>query len=46
MIGEKNYTNMVTNFSEKVLFENTVAGLYLVKIINGDKQTTRKLIIK
>ncbi len=46
MIGEKNYTDMVTNFSEKILFENTVAGLYLVKIINGTKQTTRKLVVK
>lgn len=45
-IDEKNYTNMVTDFSEKILFDNAVAGLYLVKILNGNKQAVRKLIIK
>ena len=46
LIGEKNYLNNVTNFSENVSFDKASAGLYLVKITNGNKQTTRKLIIK
>ena len=45
LIGEKNYLNTNTNFSEKISFNNAKAGLYLLKITNGNKQTTRKLII-
>ena len=46
LIGEKNYLNTNINFSESLFFEKASAGLYLVKITNGNKQTTRKLIIK
>ena len=45
LIGEKNYLETNTNFSEKINFNNAKAGLYLLKITNGNKQTTRKLII-
>jgi hypothetical protein len=45
LIGEKEYLNTKNNFSENVFFKNTTAGLYLVKITNGSKQTTRKLMI-
>ena len=46
LINEKNYFNTNANFSEKINFNNTAKGLYLVKITNGNKQTTRKLVIK
>ncbi|MCI2228889.1 M12 family metallo-peptidase [Polaribacter sp. MSW13] len=46
LIGEKNYLNTNTNFSENISFDKASAGLYLVKITNRSKQTTRKLVIK
>lgn len=46
LIGEKNYLNTTTVFSENIIFEKATSGLYLVKITNGNIQTTRKLIIK
>lgn len=46
LIDVKNYLNTSTDFSEKIFFEKASAGLYLLKVINGVKQTTRKLIIK
>ena len=47
LVDEKNYYNTVTtNFSESILFKEASSGLYLLKVINGALQTTRKLIIK
>jgi hypothetical protein len=46
LINEKNFFNKNTAFSEEINFNNTAKGLYLVKITNGNKQTTRKLIIE
>ena len=46
LINEKNFFNTQVNFSERISFDKTAAGLYLVKITNGDKQTTRKLLIE
>ena len=46
LVGEKNYFNTKNSFSERVSFGKTSAGLYLVKITNGNKQTTRKLLIE
>ncbi|WP_405609026.1 reprolysin-like metallopeptidase [Polaribacter sp. Asnod1-A03] len=46
LIDEKNYYNTVTDFSERISFEKASAGLYLLKVINGGKQTTQKLIIR
>ena len=43
---QKQYYNTNTNFSERILFEKASAGLYLLKVTNGNKQTTRKLIIR
>ncbi|MFK8060578.1 MAG: reprolysin-like metallopeptidase [Polaribacter sp.] len=45
LIDEKKYLNTKTNFSEKIFFEKASAGLYLLRVINGGKQTTRKLIV-
>ena len=45
LINQKNYTNTKANFSEKIAIENASAGLYLIKVTNGTKQTTRKLIL-
>lgn len=46
LITEKNYYNSVTDFSETIFFEAASSGLYLLKVTNGNKQTTRKLIIQ
>ncbi len=46
LIDEKTYLNTVTNFSERISFLKASKGLYLLRVINGNKQTTRKLIIK
>jgi hypothetical protein len=46
LIDEKEYYNTNTNFSERILFEKASAGLYLLKVTNGNKQTTRKLMIR
>ena len=46
LIAKKEYVNTTTNFSERMSFEKASAGLYLLKVTNGNKQTTRKLIIK
>jgi hypothetical protein len=46
LIGEKKYLNTNTVFSESIVFEKASSGLYLLKVTNGYKQTTRKLIIK
>lgn len=45
-IGEKNYQNSSTYFSENINFYNLSSGLYLVRISNGTKQTTRKLMVE
>ena len=46
LIGEKNFLDTNTRFSESISFQRAAAGLYLVKITNGNKQTTRKLVIQ
>lgn len=45
-INQKEFFNTKTNFSEQISFNKVTSGLYLVKITNGNKQTTRKLIIE
>lgn len=46
LIDNKKYYNTFTNFSESIFFEKASKGLYLLKVTNGSKQTTRKLIIE
>jgi hypothetical protein len=46
LIDERKYYNTAVNFSERIFFKKASAGLYLLKVNNGNKQTTRKLIIK
>ncbi len=46
LVGEKNYQNVTGRFSENISFSNTSKGLYLLKVINGSKQTTRKIVIE
>ena len=46
LIDEKKYYNTMTDFSKKMIFDKASAGLYLLKVSNGNKQTTRKLMIK
>lgn len=45
-IAKKTYENSGIYFSKNVQFENVSTGLYLIKIQNGSKQTTRKLMIE
>ncbi len=45
MLTEKTYRNTAARFSEKVNFVNVNSGVYFVRITNGDKQSTKKLII-
>jgi hypothetical protein len=46
LVHQKNFFDTNAVFSEQINFDKTSAGLYLVKITNGSKQTTRKLIIE
>ncbi|MFY9241952.1 MAG: reprolysin-like metallopeptidase [Polaribacter sp.] len=46
LVEEKNYENTSSYFTRKVIFDRASAGLYLLRISNGAKQTTRKLVIK
>ena len=45
LIGEKKYTNVPSVFTEKLKFDNVKTGLYLLQITNGNKQTTKKIMI-
>jgi hypothetical protein len=45
-IGEKKYENTSAYFSKNIQFDNLSTGLYLVKIQNGTKQTTKKLMVE
>jgi hypothetical protein len=46
LIDQKKYKYRVSNFSEKIFFEKASAGLYFLKVTNGNKQAIRKLILK
>jgi hypothetical protein len=46
LIDQKIYYKTEVDFSERIFFEKAVSGLYVLKIINGNKQTTKKLIIR
>jgi len=45
-IGQKSFKNTSSYFSQKIEFNQLSSGLYLVKIKNGAKQTTRKLMVE
>ncbi|MGY0407968.1 MAG: reprolysin-like metallopeptidase, partial [Polaribacter sp.] len=45
LIGSKKYTIQGKVFFKEISFKNTSKGLYLLRVINGTKQTTRKFII-
>lgn len=45
LIGRKEFTNVSSDFSERLRFDNVRTGLYLLQITNGDKQTTKKILI-
>ena len=45
-VGKKVFRNTNTLFREELQFQNLSKGLYLLKINNGNKQTTRKLLIE
>lgn len=45
-IGKKTFENSGSYFSKTIQFDNLSTGLYLVKIQNGTKQTTKKLMVE
>ncbi len=45
-VGEKIFKNVPSQFSEKLVFDKASAGIYLLIISNGGKQSTRKIIIE
>ncbi|MDP5093207.1 MAG: M12 family metallo-peptidase, partial [Polaribacter sp.] len=45
-VGQKSFKNTSSYFSQKIEFNQLSSGLYLVKIKNGSKQTTRKLMVE
>ena len=46
VIEDKKYLNTANVFSEEVIFNKISSGLYILKIKNGGKQTTRKVVIE
>jgi hypothetical protein len=46
LVREVQFSNVAARFSESISLKNTAKGLYLLKIKNGSKQTTRKLVIE
>ena len=46
LVREMQFSDFAARFSESISFKNTAKGLYLLKIKNGSKQTTRKLVIE
>ena len=46
LIDERSYKNTSSYFSKTIEFNNVSKGVYLLKVVNGTKQTTKKLIVK
>jgi hypothetical protein len=46
LVEERDYKNIPTVFSEELNLNGVNAGLYLLQVQNGNKRTTRKLVIK
>lgn len=45
-IMRKSYQNVSNRFSEQIVLNRIATGIYLVQIQNGNKQTTRKLVVE
>ncbi|MCH3880886.1 MULTISPECIES: reprolysin-like metallopeptidase [Tenacibaculum] len=45
-VNQKTFKNVSTQFSEKLIYDNVSTGIYLLRISNGGKISTRKIIIK
>jgi L-2-hydroxyglutarate oxidase LhgO len=46
LVKELQFSNISLRFSESISFQNTAKGFYVLKIKNGTKQTSRKLVIE
>ena len=46
LVKELQFSNISLRFSESISFQNTAKGFYVLKIKNGAKQTSRKLVIE
>ena len=46
LVKELQFSNISLRFSESISFHNTAKGFYVLKIKNGTKQTSRKLVIE
>ncbi|WP_299053904.1 reprolysin-like metallopeptidase [uncultured Polaribacter sp.] len=45
LIKQKKYYNTNAVFNKQIDFSNTQTGLYLIRVSNGNKQTTKRLLI-
>ena len=46
LLREVAFNQVASRFSENISFKDTSNGLYLLRITNGGKQTTRKIVIE
>ncbi len=46
LVEEREFKNTANTFSEELNLEGINAGLYLLQVQNGNKRTTKKLIVK
>ena len=46
LVKELQFSNTSFQFSERISFQNTAKGFYVLKIKNGTKQTSGKLLIE
>ena len=46
IVGERRFSNVSSVFTERIKFDNVKTGLYLLQVSNGNKQTTKKVMIK
>ncbi|APG65311.1 hypothetical protein LPB136_08085 [Tenacibaculum todarodis] len=45
-VSQQTFKNVSTQFSEKLTYDTITTGIYLLRISNGGKVSTRKIIIK
>ncbi|MBL4604696.1 MAG: T9SS type A sorting domain-containing protein, partial [Flavobacteriaceae bacterium] len=45
-VSVKNYKNVSSLFNEEIEFANIASGLYLMKVLNGGKYSTHKIVIE
>ena len=46
VIHTKTYNNVSGFFDENISFSNMATGIYLIRVVNGSKFTTQKIVIE